>query len=364
MVNTMTETKMKEEAKSELIDLITGNVPSVSHGMAASVRINGKTVFSKSHGEIKDPAFQFTESTVFDMASLTKPVVTTTLMMKMIDKGKIALEDSLSSLGMFPSSENAGQLTVRSLLSHSSGLIWHYPLYSFGRTRDDYLKGIRAFAASAKMYTKEEYSDLNFMTLAFLLEHLTGKTLDVLAKEEIFEPLGMKNSCFNPIFDKNTIAPTEKTEERGLIWGKVHDENSFYLGGVAGHAGLFSNLEDMGKFSDALINGRLFSFRTLELMRSPANEYLGGTFGLGWMIKLPRHKNPSDSFGFSSFIGDYASFGTFGHTGFTGTSLVIDPERRIAVTLLTNRVYPTRDNVGILRFRRLFHNTVFRNMEQ
>lgn len=355
--------RLKKEATLELRSLIKEHIPAVAPGMAASVTVEGRSEFAFAEGNIGSPEFHFNKETIFDMASLTKPVVTTTLVMKMLDRGKIALDDSLASLGLFADSGRAAQLTVKSLLSHSSGLIWHYPLYSFGQNREGYLTGIKGFAASASMYTKEEYSDLNFMTLAFLLEHISGKRLDVLAREEIFDPLGMKSSSFNPDFSKDTVAPTEMTEERGLVWGKVHDENAFYLGGVAGHAGLFSNLEDMSRFTSALLECRLFSSSTLNLMSSPANEYLGGTFGLGWMIKLPRPRNPSDSFGFSSFMGDYADFGTIGHTGFTGTSLVIDIKRKIAVTVLSNRVYPTRDNIGILRFRRLFHNAVFRNIE-
>lgn len=360
---TMSKTELKEGTENELNELIDNATPDVAPGIAASVTIDGKNVFEHAHGEMKDPEFRFSTSTVFDMASLTKPTVTATLVMKFLERGAIALDDSLSSLGLFGEDQLIGQLTVRSLLSHSSGLTWHYPLYSFGKTREDYKKGIAAFGNVAKIYSKEEYSDLNFMTLAFLLEHLSGKTLDVLAKEEIFNPIGMNNTGFNPGMNENSIAPTEITKERGLVWGKVHDENSFYLGGVSGHAGLFSNLEDMRKFSTALIDHRIISKKTLDLMTTPANEYIGGTFGLGWMIKMPKPRNPSDSFGFSSFIGDYAGYGTFGHTGFTGTSLVIDRSNRVAVTILSNRVYPTRDNIKILRFRRLFHNAVFRNIE-
>lgn len=358
----MSEIELKDDTKKELKALIDNNAGKIAPGIAASVTVDGENCFKYANGHMTDPEFYFSEDTVFDMASLTKPIVTTTLIMKYLESGKIALEDTLSSLGLYPDDYLIGQLTVKSLITHSSGLTWHYHLSRFGDTGEDYKKGIAAFGNVAKIYSSEEYSDLNFMTLAFLLEHISGKTLDVLAEEEIFEPLGMKNSGFNPMMDKSKIAPTEITADRGLVWGKVHDENSYYLGGVAGHAGLFSNLEDVEKFSTNLLHNRIISEKTFNLMSTPANEYLGGTFGLGWMIKLPRPSKPSVSFGYSGFIGDYADYGTIGHTGFTGTSLVLDPKRKVAVTILSNRVYPSRDNVGILRFRRLFHNAVFRSL--
>lgn len=363
MLRRLSTVELKDEVKNELEELIDENIGKVAPGIVASVTVDGKEQFRHAKGHMTDPEFTFSEGTVFDMASLTKPIVTTTLVMKYLERGKLALEDSLSSLGLYGEDYLVGQLTVRSLITHTSGLTWHYHLSRFGNNREDYKKGIAAFGNVAKMYSREEYSDLNFMTLAFLLEHLSGKTLDVLADEEIFKPLGMKNSGFNPTYDKSRIAPTEITSDRGLTWGRVHDENSYYLGGVAGHAGLFSNIEDVRKFSTALLNNRVVSARTFNLMTAPANEYIGGTFGLGWMIKVPRPRNPSDSFGFSAFMGDYTDYGTFGHTGFTGTSLVLDPKRKVAVTILSNRVHPTRNNVAILRFRRLFHNAVFRTFD-
>lgn len=359
----MSDLKLGENTITELDRLLTENVQKAAPGIGAEVRASGRTLYRKTVGRMNDPQFEFTNDTVYDMASLTKPIVSATLALKFLDRGKIALDDTLAAHGLFNEEEKAGQLTIKCLITHTSGLIWHYPLYSFGRTRDDYKKAIRSFAANAEMYTKEVYSDLNFMSLAFLLEHISGKTLDILAKEEIFGPLGMNHSGFNPQFEKEIIAPTELTKERGLVWGNVHDENSFYLGGVAGHAGLFSNLEDVSKFVDALLEYRLFSERTFRLMTTPFNEYLGGVFGLGWMMKRPRPAHPSDAFGLTGFIGDYADYGTFGHTGFTGTSLIIDAKRKLSVTLLSNRVHPTRDNLKILRLRRLFHNAVMRGVE-
>lgn len=359
----MNDLKLRESAKSELDSLLNGNFPDVAPGVSVEVRASGKTLYRESKGRMKDPEFEFSNDTIYDMASLTKPIVTATLALKFLDRGKIALDDNLASLGLFNEDEKAGQLTIKSLMTHTSGLIWHYPLYSFGHTREAYKKAITSFAANAEIYKREVYSDLNFMSLAFLLEHISGATLDELAEKEIFAPLGMKSSGFNPQFVKGRIAPTEITKERGLVWGEVHDENSFYLGGVAGHAGLFSNLEDVSRFVDALLEFRLFSEKTFRLMTTPFNEYIGGIFGLGWMMKQPRPANPSDAFGLTGFMGDYADYGTLGHTGFTGTSLIVDAQRKLSVTLLSNRVHPTRENLKILRFRRLFHNAVMRGIE-
>lgn len=331
-------------------------------GISVHVGKGNETVFEYANGGIEELNLKFGIDTVYDLASLTKPICTAMLTMKLLERGEIALEDTMATLGIYPASDAAGNLSVRSLISHSSGLIPDYPLYKFGKDRESYRKAIATFANSMPIYTEERYSDLNYMLLAFTLEEISGMTLDKLMEKEIIKPLGLKNTAFNPTFPKNNIAPTETTEDRGQVWGKVHDEKSYWLGGVAGHAGLFSNLHDVVRIVRAFMNGEIISSNTIDLMMSPANTDIGGMFGLGWMTNQPRPVNPSPAYGFSLFMGDYAPYGSIGHTGFTGPSICIDLKSGVHAVILSNRVYPNRDNLGILRFRRLFHNLVFSNL--
>ncbi len=352
------------ELGGKLERFVKDNYKSCAPGISVYVGRKEEKVFEFADGGIGELNLTFDRETVYDLASLTKPLATAMLTMKLLEKGKIALEDSMSSLGVYSENEPAGNLTVRSLISHSSGLIPDYPLYKFGNDRDSYRKAIASIGYSSSAYTEEKYSDLNYILLAFALEEISGLTLDKLMEKDITKPLGLSRTAFNPDFPKETMAPTEKTEDRGMVWGKVHDEKSYWLGGVAGHAGLFSNLPDTIKLVRSLMDGKIISPNTLELMTTPANRNIGGTFGLGWMIKQPRPTNPSPAFDFSMFMGDYAPFGAIGHTGFTGPSLCIDLKSGIFAVILSNRVYPTRENLKILRFRRLFHNLVFSNLNK
>ena len=354
-------TSKHDDLEELLKNFIDSNYASAAPGMNVLVKGNNFN-FEYWTGSIPELNFSYTRDTIFDMASLTKPVVTATLVMKMLEMGKIGLEDTLQTLGMYSSEFAISRLTIRDLITHTSGLIPTYPLYKYGATREDYLRTI-AIMHERRLPLAEEYSDLNYILLGFVIERITGKTLDEIAQEYIFKPIGMKNSCFNPKANQDKIAPTEKDPERGgLVWGKVHDEKSYYLGGVAGHAGMFSTIDDMGKYIEALLNYKLLKKPTLEEMIQPQNASIGGMFGIGWMIKIRKPISPSVSFGYNAFMGDVAPIGTFGHTGFTGTSIAIEPSSGIFVVILSNRVFPTRENLGILRFRRLFHNMVFSNL--
>lgn len=358
----MVELKLSERCIEMLDRIQRESIPSISRGVVSSVSHEGNVLYSNVLGEIPELSFKYKKDTVFDMASLTKPIVTATLTMKLLDRGKIGLEDPVSSYLKEQGNINLSKFSFRTLLSHSSGLPDVYPLQKNGTTRNDYLNTIDAVSRGVDISKREEYSDLNYILLGLVLEEIMGEPLDLLAEKEIFKPLGMNNSCFNPDVDRMRIAPTEITEDRGQVWGRVHDEKADGLGGVTGHAGLFSTIEDVEKYAKAFMEFKLFSRKTTRLMTTPANEYLGGTFGLGWMIKGNRTSLSGPSYGYSLFMGDYCPMGTVGHTGFTGTSLVMDLLNKISVVILTNRVYPTRENTGILKFRRLFHNIVFNNM--
>ncbi len=343
----------------ELKEFVDKNYKGVSSGMNVLV---GKGSFKTSYftGEIKELNFKYNENTIYDMASLTKPVVTASLVMKYVDRGELSLEDSLGSLGLYNQDLLISNLTVKQLITHTSGLTSTFPLYKYGKTKEDYLRTIGLMHQHNTLPATEEYSDLNFILLAFLLEEISGKSLDVLAKEKIFSPLSMKSSFFNPSVAKENIAPTEEDPERGMpVWGKVHDEKAYFYGGVCGHAGLFSNTHDLGIFTEALLNGKIVRKETLNQMITPQNQNIGGMFGLGWMIRVPRPLVSGPSFGYNAFMGETVNYGAFGHTGFTGTSICIDPKTGSYAIVLTNRVYPTRENIRILKFRRRFHNFVF-----
>ena len=348
-----------EALRSRLTAFVDENFRVVTPGIAILVKGRGFD-FLYWNGSIDKLNFSYDRGTLFDLASLTKPVVTATLTLKMVELGKLSLEDSLESVGLYKAGTEAARLTIRELITHTSGLIPTYPLYNYGKSKQDYIRTIGLMHERRLMPITEEYSDLNYILLGFVLEQLSGKPLDELARDLIFSPLSMKNTSFNPEVSKEEIAPTEEDPERGgLVWGKVHDEKAFYLGGVAGHAGLFSNIDDLGKYMDAFLSGKIVSRSTLKTMISPQNLAIGGMFGLGWMIKTPRPAVPSPAYGYSAFMGELSPYGTFGHTGFTGTSICADPLSGIYSIILANRVYPSRENNAILRFRRLFHNMVF-----
>ncbi|MGC8546055.1 MAG: serine hydrolase domain-containing protein [Thermoplasmata archaeon] len=343
-------------------DPILKNYNIASKGYSILINHRSKDILKCSDGSIENLNFEYSIDTLYDLASLTKVLCTLPLTLILLDRNIISLRDTLGSLDLFDGYPNIQKLNFESLLTHTSGLIPDKNLWEFGKERDDYLRGIEAEAKNANPYAEESYSDLNFILLGFALEKIYGKTLDEIFKSEIADKIGLKFTGFNPEFSREIIAPTEIYEDRGLVWGKVHDEKSYYLGGVAGHAGLFSNAKEILKILNAMREGILFSRKTFDLSIVNRNSYVGGIFGLGWMVKSPRFEKISKSYDLTGFMGDYAPYGTIGHTGFTGTSLLLDESHDLTVILLTNRVYPTRQSEGILRFRRIIHNRIYHDI--
>jgi len=289
-------------------------------------------------------------NTIFDMASLTKVCVTTPAILLLIQEGKIDIDDPVKRY--FSQCLN-GELTIRHLLTHTSGLMWHMPFYQYGWNKEE----IKDYILKSRVHPgiQVEYSDLNFILLGFLIEQVTGQTLDEFVRERIFSPLGMRDSGFNPNFEKEKMAPTEYIQDKkDYQWGTVHDENAAHLGGVSGHAGLFSSLQDMKIYCQMILrNGRKESgelFLSEAILKESRRNYtkaLNLSRGLGWQLV-------DDTF---SPLGHFLSKQSFGHTGFTGTSIWMDPERKIAAILLTNRVYFGRE-INSNRFRRVFHNLI------
>ena len=296
--------------------------------------------------------------TLFDLASLTKVTATTTLFMVFMELGLVSLYDKVKEFLPDFTGQDKDEITLFNLLTHTAGFPPYKPLYKLCKDHDNAIKYIINLDLEYKPGTKVVYSDFSYIILGLILEMIGGDKLDKLCNKYVFKPLGMKNTCFNPI-TKNVAATEIKPEINMPLIGVVHDGNARFLGGVAGHAGLFSNIEDMAIFANMLINkgkagkNSFLSPTTVSSMIRNYTSNLNEYRGLGWCVKGDK----------LSSGGDIISPSAFGHTGFTGTSIWVDMENNIYIVLLTNRVHPTRDNVNIIRFRRLFHNLVLSSIE-
>ncbi len=249
-------------------------------------------------------------------------------------------------------------VTLHMLLAHSSGLPAYEKLFLKARTRDELLHAAFTTPLTADPGSRAEYSDIGFIVLGAALERLSGESLDRFCPREIFGPLGMSSTAFNPPPEMRAhIPPTvnDRTFRHRIIQGEVHDENASVLGGVAGHAGVFSTAEDVARFAHAMLNGGhpILRRETVSLFTRREGAPQGTSRALGW--DTPSH--PSQS-------GKYFSVGSFGHLGYTGTSLWVDPERQLSVTLLTNRTWPDCSSQAIKTVRPKFHDGVIETLEK
>jgi len=287
------------------------------------------------HYGIDDPRPVTTE-TVYDLASLTKVIGLTTACMMLVGEGKLDLDTPVQRYVPAFRGPNKERVTIRHLLTHSSGLPAWRPLYIEATTR------AVAFAIADTTPLLRQpgdtfvYSDLGAMVLTQVVEGLTGQRLDAYLDAHEFKPLSMTSTRFLPPSQWRTrIAPTERSQDGTIILGTVHDENSWKLGGVSGHAGLFSTAGDLARFAQWLLGQPAY----LEWTRRQ-NVPPGSSRALGW-------DTPSENSSAGTKMGPRA----FGHTGFTGTSIWIDPDKDLYIILLTNRVNPTRENNRIGRVR-------------
>jgi len=289
--------------------------------------------------------------TLYDLASLTKVVGLTTACMLLADAGKLDLDAAVARYIPEFRGIMKDHVTVRHLLTHSAGLVADLPLYDSTATRAAALGAVDTTTLLAPPGTSYRYSDLSAIVLMQAVERITGEPFDRYLTERVFRPLGMSATRFLPPASwRDRIAPTEHDTVFRHRWlrGEVHDESAARLGGVSGNAGLFSNALDLSRFAAMLLNGGAWD--TLQLIRAETvAEFTrrqglpaGSTRALGW-------DTPADS-GYSS-AGAKLSRRSFGHTGYTGTSMWMDPERDLFIVLLTNRVHPTRANTAILRVR-------------
>ena len=347
---------------------------SVAPGVALAVGRGGRLVRLRGYGHLDwaPGSARVTPSTLFDLASLTKVLGTTSAVMLLVDEGRIALDDPVARHlpGWDRGDPRKSGVTVRDLLLHRGGLP---PFRQYFLSHPDGV-GIRDDVYDLELAydprSQTVYTDIGFKTLAWMVEAVAGEPLDTFLARRLWAPLGMTDTGFNPPADQHhRVAPTEVTADRGHVRGIVHDENAWTLGGVAGHAGLFSTAADLAVLVSALAGGGAVGpcqheagqgipcvqGRDAETRVLPAEG----------MAQFTRRGDPASSRALGwdtpsgrSSAGDFFSTASFGHTGFTGTSVWVDPELDLWVVLLTNRVNPTRENQRHIPFRRAVHDAV------
>jgi CubicO group peptidase (beta-lactamase class C family) len=323
---------------------------------AAWVIGGGEGIFEKGTAGLLGPGLGPPgEDSLYDLASLTK-LFTALALMKQFEDGLVRLEDRVDYF--LPSVRNCalGETTLFRLLTHTAPLPGGTALHRHAHSREDLLEAIRCTGVrydQRVVYTCEAFILLGEISAA--VDHMR---LDELIRRRVTAPLGMNDTCYKPpatLMDRT--APTEDCPSRGgVLRGQVHDENAALMGGISGNAGLFSTAADMGRLAAGVLaslenrEGSFLKKPVAEMMTRNYTEGRGENRGLGWMLKGP-----------GSAAGDLMSPRSFGHTGFTGTSLWIDPGRGIYAVLLTNRIHPRRDNDGIFRARQIFHNLAILN---
>lgn len=297
--------------------------------------------------------------TLFDIASVTKVFATTSMAMILYERGQLDLDVPLISIvGEFGGEDpRRDEVTLRMLLAHSSGLPAYVKLFLRAQTRNELLEAAFTTPLANDPGAHAEYSDIGFIILGVALERIADESLNVFCQREIFGPLGMTQTTFNPAAAlRPGIPPTadDQTFRRRIIQGEVQDENASVMGGVAGHAGLFSSAHDIATFANALLQGGRPIVRpeTISLFTSRASAPEGTSRALGWDTPSA----PSQS-------GRFLSAHAFGHLGYTGTSLWIDPENELSVTFLTNRTWPDCANQAIKQVRPKFHDAVVESLK-
>lgn len=325
---------------------------------SVAIAVRGRLVALKGFGRLtyESGSLPITSGTLFDLASLTKVVATTPMAMLLYQRGLLDLDASVGAV--VPEFVTDGkrdprrrEVTFRMLLAHSSGLPAYEKLFLQARTRNELLHEAFITPLDADPGAHAEYSDIGFILLGVALERIADETLDRFCQREIFAPLGMTHTAFDPPAEiRAQIPPTahDRSFRRRIIQGEVQDENASVLGGVAGHAGVFSTAADVAQFAHAMISpGALLRRETIALFTQRESAPAGTSRALGWDTPSA----PSQS-------GKYFGSASFGHLGYTGTSLWIDPGRQLSITLLTNRTWPDCSNQAIKQVRPRFHDAV------
>lgn len=320
-----------------------------------------EVLFAKAGGTVSyEPnAAKVTLDTKFDMASCSKILGTTFVAFHMIENGMLCLADTLGEL-LDNVPEDKKRITIKDLMTHTSGIPAEIWLYRKTQSPDEALDCILNTPLAYPTGTGVSYSCMGFITLAKIMEKISGKNLFEMAKEWTFDPLGMKNTEYrgtDPSKPDFTIAYTEeKTNFYDGVPGIVHDENARYLGGISGNAGLFSTGNDVAKFC-AMIAKKgepIISERMMQIATRNYTPGLDENRGLGFQLSGPAF----------TFFGDLFGDTGIGHTGYTGTSIAVDPETGLYVAYLTNRVYPTRNEGRLTRLRHQIHNAAMTEFGQ
>ncbi len=349
----------------------------VSEGLtpsaALSVSLRGETVMREFIGwsAVHPVPAPLEAGTLFDMASLTKTMATAMITLRFVEEGMLTLQDPLSLYLSVPADKQG--ITLSQLLTHTAGFPPHIPLWTELDDPAGAIGQILASPTGCMPGSQVAYSCMGYILLGRILEQVGKDSLDRLAKKWIFDPLGMKNTGYlpvaplsaplstplsdplsNPLSDPRYASTEMDPATGGWLCGVVHDENARFLGGVSGNAGLFSTLDDCTRFAGMLSNGGYMDghpflspamFRTATRNATPG---LAESRGLGFSLYDGRPLS----------CGDMFSIGSFGHTGFTGTSLWVDAQTGLSVALLTNSVHYGRDRDAFFRFRRLLHNAI------
>jgi CubicO group peptidase (beta-lactamase class C family) len=331
-------------------------------GASAAVTYCGSLVCLKAFGRFtyQPDSPEATVETIFDLASLTKVVATTSMAMILYERGLLDLEMPVASVvpEFRQGDPRREAVTFRILLAHSSGLPAYEKLFLRAKTKDELLAAAFATPLLADPGTQAEYSDIGFIILGVALERIAEDSLDHFCQHEIFGRLGMSHTAFNPPASwRCRTAPTadDRTFRQRIIQGEVQDENASVLRGVAGHAGVFSTPQDVAIFAHTMLAGGrpLVRPETLSLFTRRQSSPPGTSRALGW-----------DTPSWPSQSGKYLLADSFGHLGYTGTSLWIDPERQLSISLLTNRTWPDCSNQAIKQVRPAFHDAVVAALEQ
>lgn len=354
-------------------------------GAVLLIGFKGEIIFLEAYGcrRIHPQEESMYSDTLFDLASLTKALATTPAIMILIQEGKLSQEARAAEYLPLLMGSEAEELTLRHLLSHCAGLPPWQPYYlemeASGllgnrerRLAQEWI--VRRIAQEKLLFqpgARSQYSDLGFLLLGAVVERVDGRSLDVFCQEEVFRPLGLKAMGFFPIGARaqgptitpgcwNTLLPLNVAATENCPWrkkvlcGEVHDENAYALGGVAGHAGLFSTAEDVYSLASVLLSaynrgkGDLFRPAVIRSFFTRQLDIPGSTWALGWDTPSPEN----------SSAGRYFSANSVGHLGYTGTSLWMDLERSLIVILLTNRIHSSRDNDRLKVFRPRIHDRI------
>jgi CubicO group peptidase (beta-lactamase class C family) len=327
-------------------------------GASLAILYRGKLVFHKAFGHLtydrgSAPA---DTSTIYDAASLTKAVVTTSIIMQLVERDSLDIHSPVARYRPGFAANGKSRITLEQLMRHISGLRAHTYFARTCATPAEVMQTIDLDSLECKPGTRTQYSDLNFILLGNIVETLTGRNLASNFRERFSAPLGMRSTMFSPSPSPSLlqrIAPTGEDGDWTLPRPRplVNDQNAALLGGVAGHAGLFTTTGDLCRMVRMLMNGGELDGKRY-IRASTVSRFLkrGDTpRALGWDLVSP---------GGSSSAGERFSASSWGHLGFTGTSIWVDPEKELAVILLSNRVWPSPENIKIRKFRPLLHNTV------